>query len=78
MAVAEKSLNEFLHLLRDILREFSSISLLWSTFDSLTPIKGYDSGSTFLQKSKDIEVQNISYGYNETKLFSDFSLIIKR
>ena len=39
MAIAEKSLNEFLHLLRDILREFSSISLLWSTFDSLTPIK---------------------------------------
>ena len=56
MAVAEKSLNEFLHLLRDILREFSSISLLWSTFDSLTPIKGYDSGSTFAKKSKDIEV----------------------
>ena len=78
MAVAEKSLNEFLHLLRDILREFSSISLLWSTFDSLTPIKGYDSGSPFLKKSKDIEVQNISYGYNETKLFSDFSLTIKR
>lgn len=43
MAVAEKSLNEFLHLLRDILREFSSISILWSTFESLTPIKGYES-----------------------------------
>ncbi len=78
MAVAEKSLNEFLHLLRDILREFSSISLLWSTFDSLTPIKWYDSGSPFSPKPQNIEIQNISYGYNDTKVFDNFSLTIKR
>jgi ABC-type multidrug transport system fused ATPase/permease subunit len=78
MAVAEKSLNEFLHLLRDILREFSSISLLWSTFDSLTPIKWYDSGKVFQIHDKPLEIKNISYGYNETKVFEDFSLTIKR
>jgi ATP-binding cassette subfamily B protein len=76
MAVAEKSLNEFLHMLRDILREFSSISLLWSTFDSLTPIKGYDTGSTFTPTPQDIIINSISYGYNEQKVFEDFSLTI--
>ncbi len=76
MAIAEKSLNEFLHLLRDILREFSSISLLWSTFDSLTPIKWYSTGIVFSPHPKDIIIDSISYGYNESKVFSDFSLTI--
>lgn len=77
MAVAEKSLNEFLHLLRDILREFSSISLLWSTFDALTPIEGYSEGIPFSPQAKDIILKDISYGYNDTKVFSDFSLTIE-
>ena len=77
MAVAEKSLNEFLHLLRDILREFSSISLLWSTFDSLTPIEGYSEGTPFSPQAKDIILKDISYGYNDTKVFSGFSLTIE-
>ncbi len=63
---------------RKFTREFDYIEQLWSTFDSLTPIKWYDSGSIFAKKSKDIEIQNILYGYNETKVFSDFSLTIKR
>lgn len=78
MAVAEKSLNEFLHLLRDILREFSSISILWSTFDSLTPIHGYDSGSVFRKRFDDIILEKISYGYGDANIFEDFSLTIER
>lgn len=39
ITIAEKNLSEFLHMFRDILREFSSISILWETFDSLIPIK---------------------------------------
>lgn len=78
ITVAEKSLNEFLHMLRDMLRNFSSISILWETFDTLRPIRGYDVGSTFVPHKKDIEIQNISYGYHDTPVFSDFSLTLKR
>lgn len=78
ITVAEKSLNEFLHMLRDMLRNFSSISILWETFDTLKPIHGYGSWSLFSPHKKDIEITNISYGYNDTLVFSDFSLNIQR
>ena len=74
----EKVLSEFLRTIRQITRNFSAVEQLWSTFDSLTPIKWYDSGSPFLKKPQDIEIQNISYGYNDTKVFDKFSLTIKR
>ena len=63
---------------RRFTRDGQQIEKLWSIFDSLTPIKWYDSGSTFSKKPKDIEIHNISYGYNESKVFSNFSLTIQR
>lgn len=39
-------------------------------------MKGYDSGLVFMAKTEHIEIRNVSYGYNETKIFSDFSLSI--
>ncbi len=63
---------------RKFTREFDYIEQLWNTFDSLTPIKGYSTGLPFSKKSKDIEINSISYGYNDTKVFYDFSLTIKR
>jgi ABC-type multidrug transport system fused ATPase/permease subunit len=74
----EKVLNEFLRTIRNITRNFSTVELLWSTFDSLTPIKGYSTGLPFSPQKKDINIDSISYGYNETKVFSGFSLTIKR
>ena len=41
ITVMEKSLNELFNSIRAFLRHLSGIELLWSTFDSLTPIKGY-------------------------------------
>ena len=35
----EKVLSEFLRTIRQITRNFSAVEQLWSTFDSLTPIK---------------------------------------
>ena len=72
----EKVLNEFLRTIRQVTRSFSSIELLWSTFDSLTPIKGYSTWLPFSPKPIDLQIQNISYGYNETKVFDNFSLHI--
>ena len=74
----EKVLSEFLRTIRQITRNFSAIEQLWSTFDSLTPIKWYSTGLPFSKKSKDIEINSISYGYNESKVFDKFSLTIKR
>jgi ABC-type multidrug transport system fused ATPase/permease subunit len=63
---------------RKLTRDGQHIEKLWSTFDSLTPIRGYNSGSPFSLHKKDIEINSISYGYNETKVFDNFSLTIKR
>jgi hypothetical protein len=52
MALAERALNEFLHLMRDVLREFSSVELLWKTFDSLPKIQGYETGANFKPNKK--------------------------
>jgi ABC-type multidrug transport system fused ATPase/permease subunit len=74
----EKVLSEFLRTIRQITRNFSAVEQLWSTFDALTPIRGYSTGSDFKKHNKDIIIDSISYGYNESKVFSDFSLTIKQ
>jgi ABC-type multidrug transport system fused ATPase/permease subunit len=76
IAVMEKAIVDIFHAIRTFLRHLSGIELLWSTFDSLTPIRGYDSGNTFTPHSPDINISHITYGYNETEIFSDFSLQI--
>ena len=63
---------------RRFTRDGQQIEKLWSIFDSLTPIQWYDSGNTFTPQNKDIEIQNISYGYNESKVFENFSLTIEK
>ena len=78
ITVMEKSLNELFNSIRAFLRHLSGIELLWSTFDSLAPIKGYSTGNTFQPKNKPIIIDSISYGYNETKVFEDFSLTLSR
>jgi ABC-type multidrug transport system fused ATPase/permease subunit len=59
-------------------KEFSDIQSLWDVVDNAPEIQGYNSGIPFSPKSQDIQIQNISYGYNETKVFENFSLSIKR
>lgn len=61
---------------RKFTREFDYIEQLWSTFDSLTPIKWYDSGKVFASKKQDIQIDGISYGYDEKNVFEKFSLTI--
>ncbi len=63
ITLAEKNMNEFLHMLRGILREFSQISILWETFDSLDPIIGYNTGKPFKTSNQNIVIENISYSY---------------
>ena len=79
IAMAEKALNEFLNLMRDALRLFWFIDLLWQTFDTLPPIQWYSNGETFhTHKWKDIELRDISFAYEKTPIFENFSLTIKK
>ncbi len=76
MTLMEKTINQFLDMTKDILREFDSIELLWETFEKLPPIKWYDEGKSFVNHNKDINIKNITYWYNKTHIFEDFSLTI--
>ncbi len=78
ISFTEKALNEFFHLLRDMLRNFAYVETLWTTFDSLLPIKGYDVGTSFIAKNAPIDIHSISYTYTDTPIFKDFSLTIEK
>ena len=67
---------DFVEFYKNFSKEFSDIEKIWEVFDFGPTMKWYLSGNTFLTEKKDIKIQNISYGYNETKVFKDFSLTI--
>ncbi len=78
IGMLETTLRTVYDTFRRFTRDGQHIEKMWDTFDALTPIKGYDEGYSFSPKQKDIDVKAISYGYNETRVFSDFSLTIAR
>ena len=78
LIVFESFLYDSTEFYKNFTKDFSDIEKLWEVLDNWPRMKWYDSGSTFAKKEKDIEIKNISYGYNETRVFSDFSLTIKR
>lgn len=59
---------------KNFTKDFSDIEKLWKMFDDAPKMQWYDVGKTFSPKNKNIEIQNISYGYDETRVFEDFSL----
>nr|MDD3719713.1 ABC transporter ATP-binding protein/permease [Candidatus Gracilibacteria bacterium] len=77
LSLMELSMNNFLHSLRDVLRQISGVQLLWETFENLTPIKGFNTGNIFKSRTDKIILKNISYGYTDKKVFDNFSLIIE-
>jgi ABC-type multidrug transport system fused ATPase/permease subunit len=76
--VIQRIVTESIFSYIDFTKEFIKVETLWETFDDAPIMKWYDSWKPFSKKLKDIEIKNISYGYNETKVFNDFSLTIKR
>jgi ABC-type bacteriocin/lantibiotic exporter with double-glycine peptidase domain len=62
----------------DFTKQFIKVSTLWDVFDKAPEIKGYSTGLLFSPQDKNIEIRNITYGYNESKVFSDFSLTLAR
>ena len=78
ISFTEKALNEFFHLLRDMLRNFAYVETLWSTFDSLLPIRWYEEWAPFTQKNLPINIHALSYTYTDTPIFQNFSLTIEK
>ncbi|NDK08860.1 ATP-binding cassette domain-containing protein, partial [Candidatus Gracilibacteria bacterium] len=76
ISMTELAMNNFLDIVRMVMREFASVQLLWKTFDNLTPIKGFDKGDTFNTKNDKIIIKDINYGYTNKKVFDKFSLEI--
>ena len=76
ITVMESCMNSVSDSYRIISKDFNIIEKLWSTFDSLTPIRGYSEWSTFLTQPQDIIIDDLSYGYSEKKVFQNLSLTI--
>lgn len=76
ISMTELSMNNFLDIVRMIMREFASVQLLWDTFENLTPIKWFDTWNDYKTKTDKIIINNISYGYTGKKIFNKFSLEI--
>ena len=76
--VFEWFLYDFVEFYKNFSKEFSDVEKIWEVFDDGPMMKWYTTWLTFTAQNKDIEIQSISYGYNESKVFSDFSLTIQR
>ncbi len=76
--VFESFLFESTEFYKNFTKDFSDIEKLWEVLDNWPQMQWYDSGFIFFPQKQDIEISSISYGYNDTPVFSDFSLTIKR
>lgn len=76
ISLTELALNNFFDIVRKILRRFSSLELLWNTFETLTPIKWFDTWKDFEMFWDKIIINNLTYWYTDKKIFNKFSLEI--
>ena len=63
---------------KNFTKDFTDIEKLWRMFDDAPQMKGYSTWKPFSPKNQNIQINNLSYGYNDTKVFSDFSLTIEK
>ncbi len=76
--VFESFLFDSTEFYKNFTKDFADIEKIWTTLDEAPMIRWYDSWLKFFPQLQNIEIKNISYGYNDTKVFEDFSLTIKR
>ncbi len=78
LIIIQKVISDALGAYIDFTKEFIKVRTLWEVIDNAPTIRWYDSGHSFTSQNKDILIDHLSYGYNETKVFSDLSLTIAR
>ena len=76
--VFESFLFDSTEFYKNFTKEFVDIEKLWATFENAPQMKGYSTWKSFSPKNQNIQINNLSYGYNDTKVFSDFSLTIEK
>ena len=68
-------LLDFLDFIKNFWRDFGEIQNLWDFFDEAPILKGYEEWNTFTYKTWNIELQNLTYGYEGNKnVFENFNL----
>ena len=73
----EKNAQDFLIFYKNFTRDIHEMTGLWDFFDSTPQIVGYEEGNTFEHTKWKIQIENLSFGYDEENLvFKDFSLKI--
>ncbi|MBP6981487.1 ABC transporter ATP-binding protein [Candidatus Gracilibacteria bacterium] len=76
--VFESFLFDSTEFYKNFTKDFSDIEKLWESIDDAPKMVGYHTGHIFSLKNKNIEIEHITYGYHEKKVFSDFSLTIQK
>ena len=78
ITLLETTLRNLYDTFRRLTRDGQHIIKLWETFDSILPIEGYSTWSPFTPENKNIEIEQVTYGYTESKVFENFSLTIEK
>ena len=76
--VFEGFLYDFVEFYKNFTKEFSDIEKVWTTFDQAPRLQGYSTWSLFTPENSPIQINSITYGYNDTKVFDNFSLTIEK
>ncbi len=76
--VFENFLFESTEFYKNFTKDFSDIEKLWEVLDDGPQMEWYSTWLLFTPQKQDIIIDSISYGYNESKVFDNFSLTVKR
>lgn len=76
--VFESFLFDSTEFYKNFTKDFSEIEKLWEALDDAPQMRGYSTGLSFKRQDKDITIDSIAYGYNESKVFENFSLTLAR
>ncbi len=76
--VFENFLLDSVEFYKNFSKEFSDIEKIWEIIDTAPVMRWYSTWSPFTPENKNIEIEQVTYGYTESKVFSDFSLTIEK
>ncbi len=76
LTLIDNSIWDYVDFYKSFTQEFSRVLNLWDNFDEIKQIKWYNIGKDFTYKKWNIKIENLIFGYQEDKIFKDFSLEI--
>ena len=76
--VFENFLLDSVEFYKNFSKEFSDIEKIWEIIDTAPVMRWYSTWSPFTPENKNIEIEQVTYGYTESKVFENFSLTIEK